>query len=210
MKVPAGPPPPRGQLVFNCDFECGNLESAVFLSESVYELRIRPDTNNSKYRVWFYFEVSNYHRGQRVCFNVTNFSKTRSLYRNGMTPLVLLPSGTSWERLPQRMCFYYRSPRYDMAYVMSFVYTFECDVGSHFFSYSFPYSYTKLQHFLHLLEMKQLPFLKRTLLTRTLQHRRLDCLTITQPTMPSGGIKKKVVFVTARVHPGIFNIAVRD
>ena len=44
-------------------------------------------------------------------------------------------------------------------------------------------------------------FYSRELLCRTVQHRRLDLLTITDNTTSSSK-KKKIVFITARVHPG--------
>lgn len=53
-----------------------------------YDLHIQPDSHNHRYRVWFYFSVSNVRKKQVVLLNITNFSKGKSLYRDGMTPLV--------------------------------------------------------------------------------------------------------------------------
>ena len=47
--------PEKSQLVFNADFECGNLGDVTKISENEYELKIREDTNNSKFRLWYYF-----------------------------------------------------------------------------------------------------------------------------------------------------------
>jgi hypothetical protein len=38
--------------------------------------------------LWFYFRLSGGVSGQSVLFNIVNFSKARSLYRHGMTPVV--------------------------------------------------------------------------------------------------------------------------
>jgi len=198
----ATPLPPRGQLVFGSDFECGNLGQVACIREGAYDLQIRPDSNNPRHRVWFYFGVRNHRKGQSVVFNITNLSKTKSLFRVGMTPMAMTTSKPSWERLPSRTCFYYRSPRHSMNYVLSFVYTFETEGDVHYFAYCYPYTYTQLQHYLHLLEARDLPFLQRSLLARSLQHRRLDLLSIASPDPPPCGGKKKVVYMTARIHPG--------
>jgi hypothetical protein len=66
----------------------GNLNSAdAVVPESEYDLMLRPDTNNPRYRVWFYFAVENVRQGQVVIFNIVNFSKTKC-----PPPLPSLPS----------------------------------------------------------------------------------------------------------------------
>jgi len=42
-------------------------------------------------RLWFYFCLRNNKPGQRVLFHVVNFSKSKSLYRDGMSPTAWLP-----------------------------------------------------------------------------------------------------------------------
>ncbi len=39
-------------------------------------------------RFWFHFTVENTQRDQRVIFNVVNLSKARSLFSQGLTPVV--------------------------------------------------------------------------------------------------------------------------
>lgn len=73
--------PTDGGIVFDADFESGlfstyfyvemvqsvttlfkcigNLGRVDMISDGEYDLFIRPDTCNSKYRVWFYFECCN-------------------------------------------------------------------------------------------------------------------------------------------------------
>ena len=66
-----------------------------------YDLHIRPDTLNTRHRVWFYFAVRGAARGQKVIFNLIGYSKTKSLYRDGMAPVVCTSSRPHWERMPE-------------------------------------------------------------------------------------------------------------
>jgi len=86
--------------------------------------------------------------------NIVNFSKTKSLYREGMSPLVRPSSRKEWycalwqgdadelrERVPSRQVFYYKSPRHKKSYILSFVFTFEREEDTYYFAYSYPYTY---------------------------------------------------------------------
>eukprot|EP00698_Gefionella_okellyi_P002295 TRINITY_DN12107_c0_g1_i1.p1 TRINITY_DN12107_c0_g1~~TRINITY_DN12107_c0_g1_i1.p1 ORF type:complete len:435 (-),score=66.82 TRINITY_DN12107_c0_g1_i1:93-1397(-) len=192
-----------GELIFDCNFESGNLGHVEAVSDAEYDLSIRPDTNNSKFRVWFYFSVSNVKAGQRVLLNIINFSKTKSLYREGMSPLVRSSSRKDWERMPSRQVFYYRSPRHKKNYILSFLFTFDREDDTYFFAYSYPFTYTDLQRQLHIIDTQRFPYVRRELLCRSVQNRRVDLLTITSPrNLVSDGRKKRMVFFSARVHPG--------
>eukprot|EP00753_Platysulcus_tardus_P018221 PLAT6783.1.p1 GENE.PLAT6783.1~~PLAT6783.1.p1 ORF type:complete len:613 (-),score=151.44 PLAT6783.1:86-1924(-) len=188
----------EGNLQFSADFESGNMEKAVKIGANEYDIYIRSDVNNSKYRVWFYFELWNGHAGQRVLLNIVGFSKTRSMYRNGMTPVMRSSVDRSWQRLPARQVFYYRCPRHGRAYSLSFLLPVERGV-CYQLAYCFPYTYTQLQKQLFLLQAGGHDFLRRETIARTLQHRRMDLLTITDPVSTR---RKSIVFITSRVHPG--------
>ena len=109
----AGPPPEP--LHFDASFESGNLAEVKLISEVPleYDLHIRPDTLNPRHRVWFFFSVSNARRNQKVLFNIIGYSKTKSLFRDGMAPVVSSSRRPFWERMPQAAVYYYRSPRHD-------------------------------------------------------------------------------------------------
>lgn len=101
LYVPPLRPRRRGRLIFDAEFESGIIREAIeadmatsgnlgevhAISDNEYELLIRPDSNNPKFRVWFYFGVRNAKPGQHVLFHIKNFSKTSMSFRNGMTPV---------------------------------------------------------------------------------------------------------------------------
>ena len=194
----------KGHLVFDACFESGNLGRVDYITELEYDLFVRPDTCNPRFRVWFNFTVENVKQDQRVIFNIVNFSKTKSLYREGMSPVVKSTSRPKWQRIPSKTVYYYRCPDHRKNYVMSFAFCFDrADENEvYHFSYSYLYTYTRLQSYLDNIEKKHLPYFKRELLTSTVQQRRLDLLTITAPDNLTEGRRQKVIFVTGRVHPG--------
>ena len=148
-------------LSFDASFESGNLAEARLVSETPleYDLHIRPDTLNTRHRVWFYFAVRGATRGQKVIINVIGYSKTKSLYRDGMAPVVSTSARPHWERIPEGSAYYYRSPRHGRHYVLSFPFCFERKASEsevYYFAYCFPYTYSYLQRFLHSLDNAQL------------------------------------------------------
>ncbi|XP_061594196.1 cytosolic carboxypeptidase 6 [Cololabis saira] len=194
--------PRKGHLVFDACFESGNLGRVDYISDFEFDLFIRPDTSNPRFRVWFNFTVENVRETQRVIFNVVNFSKTKSLYRDGMSPVVKSTSRPKWQRLPSKNVYYYRCPNHRRNYVMSFAFCFDREDDIYQFAYCYPYTYSRLQHYLATLERKNLPYLQREQLGLSVQQRRLDLLTITNSDYVCPEREKKLVFLTARVHPG--------
>ncbi|KAF4072373.1 hypothetical protein AMELA_G00262340 [Ameiurus melas] len=98
---------------------------------------------------------------ERVIFNIVNFSKTKSLYRDGMAPVVKSTSRPKWQRLPAKNVYYYRCPDHRRNYVMSFAFCFDREDDVYQFAYCYPYTYSRLQHYLSSLEQRNLDYLKR-------------------------------------------------
>ncbi|XP_074987961.1 BEN domain-containing protein 5 isoform X5 [Caretta caretta] len=194
--------PKKGHLIFDACFESGNLGRVDHITEFEYDLFIRPDTCNPRFRVWFNFTVENVKESQRVIFNIVNFSKTKSLYRDGMTPMVKSTSRPKWQRLPTKNVYYYRCPDHRKNYVMSFAFCFDREDDIYQFAYCYPYTYTRLRHYLDNLQRRNMDYFYRELLGLSVQQRQLDLLTITNPVNLRTGAEQKVVFITARVHPG--------
>ncbi|XP_053101307.1 cytosolic carboxypeptidase 6 isoform X2 [Hemicordylus capensis] len=194
--------PRKGHLIFDACFESGNLGRVDHITEFEFDLFIRPDTCNPRFRVWFNFTVENVKESQRVIFNIVNFSKTKSLYRDGMAPMVKSTSRPKWQRLPPKNVYYYRCPDHRKNYVMSFAFCFDREDDVYQFAYCYPYTYTRLQHYLDNLQKRNMDYFFRELLGLSVQQRQLDLLTITNPVNLRPGAEEKVVFITARVHPG--------
>ncbi|XP_068817721.1 cytosolic carboxypeptidase 6 [Capricornis sumatraensis] len=194
--------PKKGHLIFDACFESGNLGRVDQVSEFEYDLFIRPDTCNPRFRVWFNFTVENVKESQRVIFNIVNFSKTKSLYRDGMAPMVKSTSRPKWQRLPPKNVYYYRCPDHRKNYVMSFAFCFDREEDIYQFAYCYPYTYTRFQHYLDSLQKRNMDYFFREQLGQSMQQRQLDLLTITSPDNLREGAEQKVVFITGRVHPG--------
>ncbi|KAK3539994.1 hypothetical protein QTP70_019643, partial [Hemibagrus guttatus] len=54
----------KGHLVFDACFESGNLGRVDYISEFEFDLFIRPDTCNPRFRVWFNFTVEHVREAQ--------------------------------------------------------------------------------------------------------------------------------------------------
>ncbi|XP_038304975.1 uncharacterized protein AGBL4 isoform X4 [Canis lupus familiaris] len=117
----------------------------------------------------------------RVIFNIVNFSKTKSLYRDGMAPMVKSTSRPKWQRLPPKNVYYYRCPDHRKNYVMSFAFCFDREEDIYQFAYCYPYTYTRFQHYLDGLQKRNMDYFFREQLGQSVQQRQLDLLTITSP-----------------------------
>jgi len=174
-------------ITFDADFESGNLGNAEHVSDTEYNLEIRQDSNNSKFRLWYYFSVTNFTPKSTVLFNITNFSKSKSLYRSGQSPIARTEENQNrWFRLPPNTCWYYRPKGSEKAcYQLSFAFKFpEKSVTSKiYFAYCFPYTYAKLQRYLAMADedRRYAQIYERELLAMSAEHRRIDLLTITAP-----------------------------
>lgn len=105
---------------------------------------------------------------QRCIFNIVNISKARNLFRDGLTPLVKSSGRPKWQRLPRHHVFYHRSPMHQNHYVLSFAFAFEKEDEVYQFAVAPPYSFSRLQAYLGVLEQRFAGKFVRSELTKTL------------------------------------------
>ena len=80
------PPPFEGMwpsmkhsLIFDSDFESGNLDMVVRRNELEYDLYMRVDTNTRGNHQWFFFSAES-KTDKNIWINIVNFTKSTSLY----------------------------------------------------------------------------------------------------------------------------------
>jgi len=198
-----------GEFHFSSDFDSGNLARVVKLEkdEPEFNLWTLPDCANTVFengnRTWFYFSVKG-PCNVSVKFNLMNLNRQAKLYSQGMRPLCkILPHQQQWERIKEKPV----SGMEEQAFVMSFKFTMPCEENATvYFAFCFPYAYTELQEDLDELDSRFSAnegniYYKRDLLCRSLEQRRVDVLTVTR-NGDENCKEKRVVFVSARVHPG--------
>jgi len=189
---------PKGELIFDCDFESGNIGDIEQVDEFEFDVKIRCDSNSPKHRVWYFFRVRNMRENQKLVIHVSNYSKSKALFREGFTP-VWATHRRKWTPVNKEQMFYYRCPRHKKRHCFAFTFSFKtCE--EHFFAFTFPYTYTFLQKWLHSIDMLNLSFFRKNLLCRTIKQRRLDLLTITNP--ENSHHDKGAIVVSSRIHPG--------
>jgi len=205
-----------------------------------FHLWTRPDCQGTEFengnRTWFYFGLRGGPPGAVLKFTVQNLNKQSKLFSQGMVPVFMIPGRTNWERLRDLPTYSTQENNFSMSFKFRNLDEPESQV---YFAFTYPYTYKELQANLAKLEKKHsvshldfsglqaLPntgiYFHRELVTRSLEHRRLDLLTITgmnnileekEPMLanlfpeqsfsnrPHKFSNKKVVFLSARVHPG--------
>lgn len=137
-------------LQFESRFESGNLQRAVKVGQTEYDLYLRPD-KGCGYVQWYYFMVRNMKPGVPYVFNIVNFVKDKSLYNAGLRPLIYSEQEargrhdcTGWYRTGSKCVYYQRGARY----ALTFETTFKYQGDTCFFAHCYPYTYSDSQLFL--------------------------------------------------------------
>jgi len=188
-------------LVFDSSFESGNLDLAVKVREQEYDLYMRTDANTKGHNQWYYFSVVP-PKALCVRFHILNFTKSASLYSQGMMPMVQQQTGP-WR--PSGYNLIYRPSKLNSLinrsyYSLSFTYSFSNPMEKVYFAYAIPYSYTRLNTLLAEILPTAASIAKRELLCHSLSGLDVPLLVVTDSEVPVEA--KASVVVTARVHPG--------
>ncbi|KAM3961003.1 LOW QUALITY PROTEIN: cytosolic carboxypeptidase-like protein 5 [Aphomia sociella] len=180
-------------------------------------------------RTWFYFGVQATESAVLVRLNLINLNKQGKMYNQGMAPVTrTLPGKPQWERIRDRPVH----STDDNTFTLSFKYRTSDNLkATTFFAFTYPFSFAELQIALNSIDLKMLPlptpqspdeiYYCRECLIYSLEGRRVDLLTITshhgittdreerlknlfpdKQERPFKFLNKKVIFISARVHPG--------
>ncbi|GIQ84675.1 hypothetical protein KIPB_006216, partial [Kipferlia bialata] len=177
-------------LVIDAEFEAGNIGSVKRVGDTTYDLNIRPDPGSASSRLWFYFRVTNVvPKSALYVFNMLGFSKNRTSFSVGMTPIVRSSSKPKWEKIPTDQCFNYSSSRHRSQTsrpILSIVFRFDKKEDEYFFAFTYPYTHSMLQRYLSRLMQSSLTCVHRESLCHTLERRRVDMLLL------SKGVKNSI------------------
>uniref|UniRef100_A0A2S2QHW1 Cytosolic carboxypeptidase NnaD n=1 Tax=Sipha flava TaxID=143950 RepID=A0A2S2QHW1_9HEMI len=200
-------------LIFESRFESGNLAKVVKITSTYYELSLRSDMYTNRHTQWFYFRIENTKKNIKYRFSIVNMYKSESLFTAGMKPLLYSikennEKCVSWRRCGENIAYYRNdAPNGDSEdnprYILSFLLEFPHDMDTVYLAYNYPYTYTNLQDYL--IKLKDDPvkavFTKLRVLCRTLAGNNVHYLTVTEPCQEEDPKQKKVIVLTARVHP---------
>ncbi|XP_072757587.1 cytosolic carboxypeptidase-like protein 5 [Anoplolepis gracilipes] len=182
-------------------------------------------------RTWFHFGVRSNHPSVSVRFNIVNLNKQVKMFSQGMCPVFkIVPGHLHWERIRERPTYTLDQRGND--FTLSFLYyTPENSKAITYFAFTYPFSYTDLQNYLKRIDARMGKrsvmctddiYYRRECAIKSLEGRRLDVLTISSyhnismeredrlinmfpernEERPYKFRDKKVIFISARVHPG--------
>ncbi|KAJ3163169.1 Cytosolic carboxypeptidase 1 [Geranomyces michiganensis] len=212
---------PEGSLEFDSRFESGNLQMAVKISDTEYDLLLQTDINApmGKHNQWFYFSIQNMAAGRSYKFNIINLSKMGSQFNQGMQPVMHSRVDGLWRRIGDDIYYYknhHKKPEEsdtenNTYATLTFSITPEHDGDTCSFAYHYPYTYSDLQR--HLFQFQITPTFsdrcRRQILCHTLGGNECVLLTITdftEASLAACPIADRIyILLSARVHPGESN-----
>ncbi|KAG5898456.1 hypothetical protein JTB14_015465 [Gonioctena quinquepunctata] len=207
-------------------------ESVQEIYDAEFNIWTKPDCYGTEFengnRTWFYFGMKAPASSLYVRFNMVDLNRQGKMYSQGMAPVYrILPSKPKWERILDKPTFSLN----DNIFTLTFkVRTPENPENTMYFAFTYPFSYTDLEKMLVNIDSKYLnvkPVLDddiyyvRETVCETLEGRSIDLITLSSyhgiTSEREDGLKnlfpgkiprpykfvgKKVIFISARVHPG--------
>lgn len=180
-------------------------------------------------RTWFYFGMKGGTSSNFVKLNIVNLNRQVKMFSQGMAPVYKNQSTCNqWERIREKPTFSYDGS----VFTLSFKHRILDTKSFTYFAFTYPYSYSELQKYLLNIDSRFNQsnqqqnvddiYYHRECVCFTLEGRRVDLLTIsshhdisntpepriphlfpeTSSSRPKKFIDKKVIFLSARVHPG--------
>ena len=204
----------NNNIVFNSNFQSGNLRMAIKQKENEYDIITRPETNSTRNYQWFFFSVrlNNTTNSSVIKFNIINLVKKTILFND--TVRVLCYYDSAWSRDTFNINYYPNMiPQYNSDssfYTLTFSFDTSLIVNSAnpivYFSYCYPYTNSHLSLFLSSLSSIYNNILRFENIGKTLRGNAIHMLVITDFTDSFDVLaKKQAVILTGRVHPGESN-----
>ncbi|KFO58775.1 Cytosolic carboxypeptidase 2, partial [Corvus brachyrhynchos] len=201
LSSPAAPlkGPQDTTLLFESRFESGNLQKVIKVGPYEYVLTLRPDLYTAKHTQWFYFRVQNTRREPLYRFTIANMAKPKSLYGQGLRPLLYSQQdaqshGIGWRRVGTDVRYYRGSAGEPPVFRLSWTVRFPHDGDTCFFAACYPYTYSDLQRYLRALaaDPARSRYCAVQALCRSLAGNTVYLLTITGPGSLAGKLFKVV------------------
>lgn len=214
---------PGGALLFESRFESGNLRRAVHVNGNEYDLLLNWDHGTRGHTQWYFFSVSHAVVGEKYIFNIVNFCKPQSLYKNGMRPLVYSAMAASkhghgWTRIGTDVYYHEngvsrrdtnRKDGKEASHsTLSFSWSPEHANDTLYFAMCYPYTYSDLRAYLARVQADPLRarHVRRQRLALTIAGNECEMLWVTDHASPAEAVNARpVVAISARVHPGESN-----
>lgn len=186
-------------IIFDSQFESGNLLEVYKKAEDEYILIVQNDTETTKYSDWYYFKVIS-KESKSVRLHVVN------LYRPLAKESPLVQLGTNhWKRTAYDVAFSETNLTdkqfidcFKGYFTLSFTYDSIANEPT-YFAKAFPYTYSQLSSYIKRLKQSSSGILKSQILTQTLCRNPCEYITITDNKFSNN---KKAIILTSRVHPG--------
>ncbi|CAD5115783.1 DgyrCDS4726 [Dimorphilus gyrociliatus] len=207
------------------DEESEATNSIEVKADYEYQVWTKPDCGGTEYengnRSWFHFGVRGGTMLKVIKITIMNLNKQGKLFAQGHAPLV--KSGKKWERIRDRPTW----QSVDNDFRLTFTHRFLNTAPTVYFAFCYPFSYLECQEMLESLDDRFREdneiYYHRELLCRSIDGLRVDLLTISdyegihselepvfdEHLFPDGAKKrprkfekKRVFFVSSRVHPG--------
>lgn len=191
-------------LVFDSNFECGNLKRVIQLSANEYDLYLSNDTNSTIDCIqWFMFSISNTRCDITYKLNIVNFIKPASLFNSGMQPCMYSTiNNNAWYRFAYNIAYYKINAKH---YQLTFTFELQHNNDLVYVSYHEPYSYTRLLHDLYTIQQsaQQSIYCNQSVLCQSVAGNDVYRLTITDSSFSD--TNKRYIVISSRVHSGESN-----
>ena len=204
-------------VIFDSDFEEGNLRMAIEISKNKeYDLIMRPETNAKKLYTFFFFSVliksyeNNNEKNNMIKLNIINKPKDKNFY-NGQCPVLMFDSSINkWTRNTFNVYAInngLKNPNlkneFKSYFSLTFSFNFKPNI-KYYFASCYPYTYTQLRLYLNTLNKNcYKKIIKFGEAGKTFNNNKIPYIVITNFECDEEELnEKKCVLVTGRIHSG--------